>query len=125
VDAVPYLAYNDAPSAIDFLHSAFGFEVAYRNDLPDGGVGHAELSLGDARVMLSTSYPDAGVHPPIELGGVHTSVWCEVDDVDAHYVHARDAGAVVIGPPTDQSFPFRVYQAIDPEGHRWQFGSAL
>lgn len=121
--AVPYLAYADAPAAIHFLCSAFGFELTARHDGPDGSVGHAELVRGEARVMLATVWRDAGFRPPTELDGVHAQVWCEVDDADAHYTRARDAGAVVIGPVVDQGFGFRSYRAIDPEGHRWYFGS--
>jgi uncharacterized glyoxalase superfamily protein PhnB len=123
--AVPYLAYTDAPAAIEFLCRAFGFGVAHRADTPNGGVGHAELVLEDAMVMLSSAWPEAGFRSPLDLDGVHCQVWCEVDDIDAHYAHAYEAGAVVIGPPTDQDFGFRTYRAVDPEGHRWDFGSRI
>src|SRR5688500_10405044 len=90
--AVPMLAYADAPAAIEFLCRAFGFRVTMRMDDTDGAVGHAELVLGDGTVMLSTAWREAGFQPPNELDGVHGQVWCEVDDVDAHYARAHDAG---------------------------------
>jgi uncharacterized glyoxalase superfamily protein PhnB len=123
--AVPYLAYADAPAAIEFLCRAYGFRVAHRADTSDGTVGHAELLLGDAVVMLSSARPETGFHSPLALDGVHGQVWCEVEDIDAHYAHAYEAGAVVIGPPTDQDFGFRSYRAVDPEGHRWDFGGRI
>lgn len=123
--AVPYLAYADAPAGIEFLCRAFGFRAAYRGDTPNGGVGHAELLLDDAMVMLSSAWPEAGFRSPLDFDGVHGQVWCEVDDIDAHYAHAYEACAVVIGPPTDQDFGFRTYRAVDPEGHRWDFGSRI
>ena len=123
--AVPYLAYADAAAAIEFLCRAFGFRVAYRADTANGGVGHAELFLGDGAVMLSSALPEAGFRSPLDFDGVHCQVWCEVADIDAHYAHAYEAGAVVIGPPTDQDFGFRTYRAVDPEGHRWDFGSRI
>jgi len=122
---MPYLAYGDAAAAIEFLCRAFGFRVAYRADTPNGGVGHAELVLDDAVVMLSSAWPEAGFRSPLDLDGVHSQVWCEVDDIDAHYAHAYEVGAVVIGPPTEQDFGFRTYRAVDPEGHRWDFGSRI
>jgi uncharacterized glyoxalase superfamily protein PhnB len=123
--AVPMLVYADAPAAIEFLCRAFGFRVAYRMDGANGSIGHAELHLGDGVVMLATAWPEAGFRSPSELDGVHSQVWCEVDDVDAHSTVAHAAGAVVIGPPADQDFGFRTYRAIDPEGHRWYFASRI
>lgn len=122
---MPYLIYSDAPSALEFLCRAFGFTVTLRSDGPDQTVGHAELELGDGRLMLSSAWPDAGFRSPSELDGVHTQVWCEVEDVDTHYERAIDAGAVVIGPPTDQKHGFRTYRAVDVEGHRWIFASRI
>lgn len=122
---VPMLGYVDAPAAIDFLRRAFGFEVTMRIDGEDGTVGHAELALGDAAVMLGSVWREGGFSTPSELGGVHGQVWCEVDDIDAHYERARSAGAVVIGEPHDEDIGYRTYRAIDPEGHRWYFGSPL
>ena len=122
---VPMLAYADAPAAIDFLCRAFGFEVTTRYEDQDGAVGHAELALGDAVLMLATVWREAGFRSPAELAGVHSQVWCEVDDIDAHYERARQAGAVVIGPPVPQEFGLRTYRAVDPEGHRWYFGGPI
>lgn len=122
----PMLAYVDAPAAIDFLCRAFGFRLTVRVDGPEGSVAHAELVLGDGVVKLSTAWPEADYRSPSELDGVHTAeVWCDVDDVDSHFAHAHGAGAVVIGPPSDQRWGARMYQAIDPEGHRWYFGSRI
>lgn len=122
---VPMLDYVDAPAAMDFLCRAFGFEVTMRIDGDDGTVGHAELVLGDAAVALATVWREGGFSTPSELGGVHGQLWCEVDDIDAHYERARSVGAVIVGEPHDEDFGYRAYRAIDPEGHRWYFGSSL
>lgn len=122
---VPMLDYADAPAAIDFLCRAFGFEVTMRMDGGDGSVGHAELTLDGAAVALATAWRDGGFSTPHDLGGVHSQLWCEVEEVNAHYARARAAGAVVVGEPADQGFGFRTYRAIDPEGHRWYFGAPL
>jgi uncharacterized glyoxalase superfamily protein PhnB len=121
----PMLAYEDAPAAIDFLCEAFGFTERSRMQGDDGVVGHAEVELDGQVVMLSTVWRDGGLAPPHELSGVPSQLHCIVDDVDTHWRQARDAGAVVIGEPTDQFYGERIYRAIDPEGHRWVFGSPI
>src|SRR5215467_13299999 len=122
---IPMLAYADAPAAIDFLCSAFGFEERFRMDMPDGRIGHAEVALDGHIVMLATEWTAAGMASPQNLAGVHSQLYCEVHDVDAHYEKARQAGAVVIAEPQDQPYGSRTYRAVDPEGHRWIFGSPL
>jgi uncharacterized glyoxalase superfamily protein PhnB len=121
----PMLSYADAPAAIDFLCSAFGFEETYRMPMPDGTIGHAELSHHGHKIMLASEWRPAGLVSPRELAGVHGQIYCEVDDVDAHYRKARAAGATIVGEPADQPHGSRTYRAMDTEGHRWIFGSAL
>ena len=122
---MPMLDYADAGAAIEFLRSAFGFEETMRMDGDDGSVAHAELALGEAVISLATVWREGGFSTPHELGGVHSQVWCEVDDIDAHYRRARAAGAVVLGEPVDQDYGFRTYRAVDPEGHRWYFAGPV
>jgi uncharacterized glyoxalase superfamily protein PhnB len=52
-------------------------------------------------------------------------LFCQVEDVNAHFQRARDAGAVVMAEPEDQPYGFRVYRAMDLEGHRWLFASQI
>ena len=122
---MPMLDYEDAGAAINFLSEAFGFEETMRMDGDNGSIAHAELALNGASISLSTVWRDGGFSTPHELGGVHSQVWCEVDDVDAHYQRARAAGAVVLNEPVDQDYGFRTYRAIDPEGHRWYFAGPV
>ena len=119
----PRLEYVDAGAAIDFLCRAFGFEETMRMEGDNGSIAHAELQLDGAVVALATVWREGGFSTPHELGGVHSQLWCEVDDVDAHYQRARAAGAIIIGEPVDQDYGFRTYRAIDPEGHRWYFAA--
>lgn len=119
------LAYDDAPAAIDFLCSAFGFRERWRMDGDNGTIGHAELELDGQVVMLASVWRDGGLATPNELGAAHCQLRCLVDDVDAHWRRARDAGAIVLGEPTDQEYGERIYRAVDPEGHRWIFASPL
>lgn len=117
------LGYDDATAAIDFLCRAFGFEERFRMQNPDGTVGHAEVIIEGNVVMVATTWKLAGALSPKDLPGLPNALFCEVDDVDAHFERARNAGAVVIAEPEDQSYGFRTYRAMDLEGHRWIFGS--
>ncbi len=114
------LAYDDAPRALSFLCDAFGFEEKMRMPAEGGRIGHAEVALGGAVLMLASCWTPAGFKSPQELDGVHSQICCVVDDVDAHYRRAVERGATIIGGPVDQPYG-RTYRALDPEGHRWIF----
>lgn len=121
---VPMLAYADASAAISFLCEAFGFKERFRMAMDDGRIGHAELTYGDNVVMLASAWREAGFASPMELSGIHTQLYCSVDDVDGHYRRAFAAGATIISEPSNQPYG-RVYRAVDLEGHRWIFGSSV
>ena len=126
------LSYEDVAAAIDWLGAAFGFrQEGPRYTDPDGRVTHVELRLDGASVMLGWPGPDyrSPAHhaeecdqarrwlaTPWVIDGVHVSV----DDVDAHYERAREAGATILREPEDLPFG-RLYSAADLEGHRWMF----
>jgi uncharacterized glyoxalase superfamily protein PhnB len=115
----PYLIYRDAPAAITFLTSAFGFVEQSRFPMADGRIGHAELTSGDGSVMLASEFDGFG-RSPLELPDVHGQTYCTVDDVDAHFARARANGATLTSEPANRDGT-RMYRAIDPEGHRWIF----
>jgi len=121
---VPYLAYGDAPAAIEFLHRAFGFEERFRMPMPDGRVGHAEVAYNGHAVMLASACKELGFVSPRDLAGVHSQTHIRVDEVDAHYERAKAAGATIATAPEDQ-YGARSYRAMDPEGHRWIFWTPL
>jgi uncharacterized glyoxalase superfamily protein PhnB len=132
----PFLGYEDAAAAIDWLGRAFGFEedrsARYEEE---GTITHAELDLGDARIYLST--PDGYASPKrmreeSELARraydnpwVIDGLFVEVEDVDAHYQRARDAGATILREPEEPGIGHRIYSAEDLEGHRWMFGQPV
>ena len=89
------LVYQDAPAALEFLCRAFGFEQRFRFDMPDGTIGHAELALHGDRVMLASVWRAGGLAPASELPALHCQIYCEVDDVDAHFARARREGATI------------------------------
>ena len=122
---VPMLSYADAGAAIDFLTHAFGFEETFRMEMPSGSIGHAELRYREVTIYLASEFPEMGLQSPLHLNGWHGQLFIEVDDVDAHYERARDAGATIAAPPRDQDHGERIYRASDPEGHRWLFGAPI
>lgn len=122
---VPMLSYEDAAAAIEFLTQAFGFEERFRMAMPDGRIGHAELALGDAVVMLASEWPAGGIVSPKRLQFVHSQLYVQVDDVDAHFARAHSEGATIATEPGDQDYGERTYRAIDTEGQRWIFGTPI
>jgi uncharacterized glyoxalase superfamily protein PhnB len=135
---VPMLSYEDAAAAVDWLCSAFGFEEDHevRHTGADGTVGHAEIELDGARVMLAT--PNHDYRSPrrhretcedaarwLDNAWVIDGVFVVVNDLDSHYRRAVDAGATILREPNEPGVGFRIYTAEDPEGHRWMFGQSL
>jgi PhnB protein len=119
---VPYLAYADAPAALEFLCRAFGFEERFRMPMPDGSIGHAEITLAGHLIMLASAFPVMGFASPRDLPAVHSQIYVRVEEVDAHYERAKAAGATIATAPTEQHGQ-RMYRAMDPEGHRWIFAT--
>ena len=128
-------SYEDAAAAIDWLCAAFGFveDRSVRHTDANGVVGHAEIELDGARVMLAT--PTAAYRSPkhhrescedaarwSDNPWVIDGVFVEVDDLAAHYARAVAAGATILREPSEPGIDFRIYTAEDPEGHRWMFG---
>ncbi|MGF1510008.1 MAG: VOC family protein [Myxococcota bacterium] len=114
----PYLAVRDAPKAIDLYTRVFGMKEVYRLRMGDR-VGHAELELGDSRILLSSEFPEMGVDGPETLGGTTVSVLIYVDDVDRVVAEARKAGFQQEGETKDEFFGDRAAKLTDPFGHRW------
>jgi len=134
---IPMLAYENGAAAMDWLVAAFGFSERERHVGDDGALSHGELDTGGGRIMLATPSPDY-VSPRRmrelsdearkmhEVPYVIDGVLVEVDDVDAHFERAREAGATILSEPEDvPDFGVRHYRAEDPEGHRWMFSQDM
>ena len=127
---IPSLVYADAPRAIDFLCRAFGFDrvmVIEEDGQPDK-VAHAQLNLAGNIIMLNSSTTEMRerykIAAPGETGGVVSGgIYVTLDDPDAHHARASAAGADIVAPPSDKPYGGRGYDARDPEGHFWSFGS--
>lgn len=127
----PMLRYADALAAIDFLCRAFGFErqAVYADPENPRIVHHAQLSLGGNLVMLCSAEPGAAADryrwkTPAEAGGITACICALIADPDAHCARARAEGAEIVNEPHDnQGYPGRSYNARDPEGNDWDFGT--
>jgi PhnB protein len=114
-----YLAVEDASKAIDFYKEAFGAEETIRMPGPDGSVAHAELQIGDSKLMLSDPFPQSNVRPPSERGGPTASIFMYVDNVDATFEQAQRAGATVVSELEDMFWGDRFGTVADPFGQVW------
>ncbi len=117
----PYLLYEDVEAALDWLTKAFGFVERARIEMPEGGVGHAEMTIDDGLIMMG--YPGPTYKNPKHLGASTQHTYVYVGDVDAHYARAKAAGANIFEEPADQFYGDRRYGAHDPEGHMWFFAT--
>jgi len=132
----PFIGYEDAAAAIEWLERAFGFvENRSARSEEDGTITHAELELGGATIFLSTPRDYASPHRMRETSDLarraYDNPWVidgnfvEVDDVDAHCKRARAAGATILREPEEPGIGHRIYSAEDLEGHRWMFGERV
>jgi uncharacterized glyoxalase superfamily protein PhnB len=117
----PYLLYEDGEAAIDFATRAFGFRVVERSVGAAGGL-HAELELGGGQLYLGQ--PTSGFRNAAEVGRT-SIVHVLVDDVDAHFERAANAGARIIEELNDLPFGHRRYGCVDPQGHEWYFAQPI
>jgi PhnB protein len=121
----PYLAVDDATEAIEFYKKAFGAKERVLMAAPGDTIGHAELEIGDALVMLSDPSPQSSTRSPKELGGTSVSVFMYVEDVDAFVKKAVDAGANVVMEVADQFWGDRFGTISDPFGHVWSVATHI
>jgi PhnB protein len=126
---VPMLSYENGIAAIDWLQTVFQFEVAAMMVDDDGRLSHAELSIGDQRIMLASSSPDyrnpkhmrdeyEAASKWLQLPYIFNGTLVYVDDLDSTFERAEEAGAEILSPIED-GFPGRRFRMADLEGQRW------
>jgi PhnB protein len=115
----PYLAIRDAARAIEFYREAFDALELMRLADPSGRIGHAEIEIGGARIMLADEHPEMNVRGPESFGGSPVSIHLYLEDVDAVFERAVAAGAKALREPADQFYGDRSATLIDPFGHCW------
>jgi PhnB protein len=120
----PYLHVDGAAEAISFYEKVFG--AKQRGDamtMPGGKIGHAEFEIGDSVIMIADEAPDFGALSPKSVGGTPVMIMVYVEDVDAVFQAAVDAGAKSLRDPEDQFYGDRMGQLEDPFGHKWSIGT--
>jgi PhnB protein len=121
----PYLIVRDAPAAIEFYKRIFGAEEIMRLAEPGGRIGHAELNLGDAMIMIAEEHPDRGVLSPLAYGGSGSFLHLHVANVDDMTARAAEAGAKILVEPKTQFYGERSSKIQDPFGHVWMLGQHI
>ncbi len=115
----PYLIVDGANEAIEFYRSVLGAEERMRMAAPDDKIGHAELGIGDSIVMLADEAPEMNARAPKTVGGTPVSLHVYVEDSDAVFSRAIEAGATELQAVEDKFYGDRSGSFEDPFGHHW------
>ena len=116
-----YVSYPDAAAALEWLEDV-GFQAIRRQDGPDGRVAHAEVSMGEAVVMVSSD--DAAYErPPLVGRSTGAGLYLLLDDVDGFHQRAVAAGGTSVIEPEDTEWGSRRARVLDPQGREWSVGT--
>ncbi|HEU4532655.1 MAG TPA: VOC family protein [Polyangiaceae bacterium] len=105
--------------ALEYYRVVFGAIERSRVMQPDGRLGHAEITVGSAVIMLADEFPEIGFRSPRSLGGSPVYLHLQVDRVDQVFERAIAGGARSLRPVADQPYGERSGQIEDPFGHVW------
>jgi PhnB protein len=120
-----HLVVPEAAAAAEWYARAFGAGERSRIPLPGGTVMVVEVQIGDAVVHVASEFPDAGIVSPLTIGGTATVLQLNVEDVDAAWARAVEAGATVGHELGDTFWGERHGQLTDPFGHRWNLAQRV
>jgi PhnB protein len=115
----PYLVVKGAAKAIEYYKNVFGATEVMRMAGPDGHIGHAELQIGDSRIMLADENPSMGNRSAESIGGSPVSLYVYLPDCDKVVAKATAEGAKLLKPVQDQFYEDRSGFIEDPFGHLW------
>jgi len=121
----PVLVYEDITAAHEFLVQTFGLQPGGVSRSADGHAVHGEVRVAGAPIWLHRVASEHGLAAAASVPAQSGGLVVDVDDVDAHYAHSRNAGAQVQGPPANQPYGRREYGVVDLEGHHWWFGTPV
>ena len=120
----PNLTVRDCAKAIEFYKRALGAQEISRMPAPDGtSIWHAELKIGDSIVFVNDEMPGMGRPAPTAQEPVPVTMWLYVQDADAAYKRAVDAGAKSLMEPADMFWGDRCAGVSDPYGYSWSFAT--
>ena len=118
------LSVRHGAEAAAFYQAAFGATELFKIEAPDGAVV-AQLAVGASDFWVSDESPEHKNFSPESLGGATTRMVLTVDDPDAAFARAIQAGAREVSPVVDQPYQWRVGRVVDPFGHHWEIGKPL
>ena len=121
----PYITVRDAVKAVEFYKKAFGAELTLKLTMPDGSYAHAEIRIGDSRIMMAEENPQWGNTSPQKVGGSPVSFMIYVPDADAAFARALAAGCTQVRPVEDQFYGDRTGTLKDPFGFQWSIGTHI
>lgn len=124
---IPYITVKGADAAVAFYQKAFGAKEIGRISMAGGTIAHAELEIGDSRIMLAEENPQWGNKSPKTLGGTPVSLCIYVKDVDVVFKQALKEGANIVGDMDvkDQFYGDRSGTLTDPFGHLWTIATHI
>ena len=121
----PYLIVDGAARAITWYSEALNALELMRLSAPGDKIGHAEIEIGDSRIMLADEAPDHDAKAPGAFGGSPISLLLYVSDVDAMMTKAAAAGATIKAQPEDKFYGDRMGTLVDPFGHTWHISTHI
>lgn len=116
---IPYLIVNDGLKAIEFYKKVFGAQEIISLEGPDSMISHAELMIGNSRIMLTNERPDVGMRSAHIIGDSPINIYLYVEDVDKISNAAVEAGSILEHPVTDKFYGDRACSLKDPFGITW------
>jgi PhnB protein len=115
----PYLILRNCSAALEFYKNAFGAVEKFRMPSPGGGIGHAEMQIGDSVIMMADESPQMNAFSPEHFGGSPVSLLIYTENCDEVYARALAAGAKSVREPADQPYGDRMSGVADPFGYKW------
>ena len=120
-----YLTVRNGVKAIEYYKKVFGAIEECRMAMPNGGLAHAELKIGDSHIMLADENLEWGNKGPETLGGSPVGLALYVPDCDAVFAQAVAAGGTVTKPLENQFYGDRSGTITDPFGHVWTISTHI
>lgn len=119
-----YLTFDNASEALAFYQKAFDATVLFQMPMADK-IGHAEIQIGNAKIMLADQFDDMGNVSPKQLGGSPVSFVVYIEDVDSAYEQAVAAGCQAQEAITDKFWGDRMGSVVDPFGYQWSLATHI
>ena len=121
----PYMVAEGAAAAIEWYIKVYGARELMRLSAPEGKVGHAEIEIGDCRIMIADEAPEHDARGPKAFGGSPIAMHLYVADVDTVLARAAAEGGVLTRPATDMFYGDRSGTVRDPFGHIWHVATHI